>query len=539
MDNTITQSKDTSDHGAVASRRGYKYQDIIATSYVLDMLSDCELLGVRCERVDDIDLIWSSNTEYVQVKTTAGDSNWTLNELKSLNGGSGSIVMKSLACDATEDTISKFRIVSTRGVNKSLRHLTISRSERKNTTERDALIKSISSHLKKITSKKGNSAEYWVNNCLWEVIYSSDEAEMSAKNKILVYASSKGIPLLNTSVDIIYDKILKKVTDIAGASNRTSSEDDKTFNQLFLRELIDSYIEGISAESINNKKVYFNNKKESFLVKIYEMDSDDLKKKLTTYLIEYSRNIIRYPSIINILYSWLPEFLLLPRELAENESSDCYALWKKTLDKVKDVSVDDDKIRLLTSELILHMLLRFENKSEPIAGMLYVHGLSGVKKFNNVHIVKNNNIDELWLGSALCNTGLNISDQMAEYLYDNLDPNIFDQSKKKIFELKNDNHLMPNSIDQLLSNTSTVSNNIDRYKFVLLYIYDTPVLKNGFVTNYKELIKSEIEREFLLFCQKINKYNDDEMKNISIAVYMLPLEKMEVIINEMLNGMVR
>ncbi|MCX2201704.1 DUF1837 domain-containing protein [Pantoea agglomerans] len=56
----------------------------------------------------------------------------------------------------------------------------------------------------------------------------------------------------------------------------------------------------------------------------------------------------------------------------------------------------------IISEIILHMLIRFNKNSQPITGMLYINSSLGTKEFNNVHVVHNKekNHDELWLGSA-------------------------------------------------------------------------------------------------------------------------------------------
>lgn len=98
MEDSSSFEKAISDHGAISSRGGYLYQDYIATNYVLDMLSDRDLIGVRCERIDDIDLIRRNVTEYIQVKSNLSVGVWNLKDIYKLDKIE-SIVQKSLSSD--------------------------------------------------------------------------------------------------------------------------------------------------------------------------------------------------------------------------------------------------------------------------------------------------------------------------------------------------------------------------------------------------------------------------------------------------------
>lgn len=111
-----------SDSGGVAALKGFTYQNLAAAYYVLNMLRDKSLISVRCEVVDDIDLVFDDRIEYVQVKTTDGDSKWCIKEFAEATTKSilpsgrqrvnqtisqeDSILHKSIQCD--KDKLSGF-----------------------------------------------------------------------------------------------------------------------------------------------------------------------------------------------------------------------------------------------------------------------------------------------------------------------------------------------------------------------------------------------------------------------------------------------
>jgi len=537
MKDSSTFDKASSDHGAISSRGGYLYQDYIATNYVLDMLSDRDLIGVRCERIDDIDLIRRNVTEYVQVKSNLSGGIWNLKDIYKLDKIQ-SIVQKSLSSDKESNVTSLFRIVTKTSVGKSLSHLNISRTERTLTKERETLIKSVSRHLKGSVSRNGNGAEYWVDSCYWEYIRSDKEAIYGAQAKIMQYATEKGISLFSHDIDDIYGKILRVVSEIASMSNRQYSDDDKTFSNKELTKMIGDWVLKIANQRKGNRKVYSNNSKSSCFVKIHELDSKEIKSKMLAFFSKYGRDKkVRYGRIVDNLFLWLPEFLLTPKELAENDSSECFKLWAKTLDKVNSEFDGIKKLRLLLSELILYILIRGGYKSEPISGMLYVHGLKGIKQFNNVHIVEDDSEHQLLLGNAFIEGDVSIAEapaSLAKFLFDNLDDDIFDSSKARVFDAKHDDYLTNHNVDELLAFNSSVSDYPDRYRFTLLYIYDAECLSNGYVEEHQLLIKDEVSNIFNVFCSEVKGLGDENMQNCNVDIYFLSMEKINNLSDEIL-----
>ncbi|HDL8287364.1 TPA: hypothetical protein PXQ99_004236, partial [Yersinia enterocolitica] len=292
--------------------------------------------------------------------------------------------------------------------------------------------------------------------------------------------------------------------------------------------MIKEWLDQICSKRTSHKKVY-NKNREIVLSSLSHLQTDDSKRSSHGYFLEYARNKFRHEKIVKNILEWMPEFLLSPRELAETDSSDCYSVWQKTLERIKKRPVNID-ISTLISEVLLHMLIRYDKRSQPISGMLYINSGKEIKEFNNIHIIRNLDTDELWMGSAFVSQEYSvdsITKDFASFLYSNLDPDIFDTSKSRVFEAKQDNHLLPHSINELLTPKATISGYADRYKFASLFIYNSAMLENGYTENYKQNLIDECEEIFKKFCQKIKELNDNEINRVSISVYLLPLESFD------------
>jgi len=116
-----------SDSGGLGAKKGFFYQDLAAAFYLTQMLIDKTLKYVRCEVVDDIDLVYENHIEYIQVKTNDNDSKWTVTELCKTKKATknDSIIHKSLSCDNNSAYVAKFKILSPREVNSYLQCLRI------------------------------------------------------------------------------------------------------------------------------------------------------------------------------------------------------------------------------------------------------------------------------------------------------------------------------------------------------------------------------------------------------------------------------
>lgn len=228
---SLVDPANTSDAGGVAGRVGYDYQAHVAAGFVLEMISDPELLQVECETADDVTLRWQRNgrseIEYVQVKTTDGASKWGVGELtKRIDSKVGSSLMeKSLSCDAFTG-YALFRFVSSREVRGDLRRFKIARKARLPDDPRfEKITDSFGKKYKSFMSPQGHSTRYWAENMLWNV--EATEATLEQKNilRLLREAEDKGEHPSISYAEAAYDTLLRGVVFASKASRVTDPEE--------------------------------------------------------------------------------------------------------------------------------------------------------------------------------------------------------------------------------------------------------------------------------------------------------------------------
>jgi hypothetical protein len=155
------------EQGGPTARTGLNYQDEIAVSLLLDMLTDAFFVKIHCETHDDIVAIRSDDAhvyaEYVQVKASEPNKLWTVADLCAGSAGS-SIFEKSLGRDGCRE-ISRFRLVTLRPVASDLKLLTYPCYGTGREPCSDGFL-ILAAELKRrfpnTVSKKGNGVDYWV-----------------------------------------------------------------------------------------------------------------------------------------------------------------------------------------------------------------------------------------------------------------------------------------------------------------------------------------------------------------------------------------
>ncbi|MFQ6310102.1 dsDNA nuclease domain-containing protein [Lysobacter capsici] len=207
------------EEGGPTARKGFNYQDEIAVSLLLDMLESEEISCVQCETNDDVILVWGSGehaiVEHVQVKSNTSNSTWTAANLTyKKNGKAGtSIYETSLSRDSFKE-VSRFRIVTLRHVDSDLTPLTFERGKPGREPDHPK-IKSLVARLEErcpdAESVKKNGAQYWVDNCHWDVRES--EAALARHNllRIIQLSVKAGFPLLPESAGVVLVELRKRV----------------------------------------------------------------------------------------------------------------------------------------------------------------------------------------------------------------------------------------------------------------------------------------------------------------------------------------
>jgi hypothetical protein len=234
--------------GGTISRGGFVYQDHIAVSFLLEMVSDKSLEEVWCETHDDITLIWhgeiGQEVEFVQVKNISLDAFWSVAKLckrektNENQGGDGtSLLEKSLAQDRCAEPC-KFRIVTSLPTSAPLKTLTLpltSPNRDISGEEFNRLINLVQKKINNLISPNNHDVIYWLKNAKWQV---ESENEIITKNKVklMSYIINKGIHL---SIDVIETTIYPKILDKAQSSAVIPWEVDDKAKKIRREEFLD------------------------------------------------------------------------------------------------------------------------------------------------------------------------------------------------------------------------------------------------------------------------------------------------------------
>ncbi len=527
---------DQSDSGGVGAKKGFLYQDLAAAYYVTQMLLDKRIKAVRCEVTDDIDIIYDSYVESVQVKTTDKDSKWSLKEFtetskktdKKKPKPTDSILHKSLDCDKLPDIKTVFRILSPRDVNHTLQYLSIEKDKRESKSGRDALLKSLSNKLKSFTSANDNDVEYWIDNAYWEVIPSKRELILESINLIHKYANSISYSLdPDRDVKRILAGILYTVTKQSAESKKINTADDKTYTRSDLIKWIDIEIEEL--ESKSPKKAYrrINNPLKSPLLELI-----DLSNQISCPLKNgkglkqgYQKRTYRFKHISKTLKEWLPEVLLTPNQLVD---SHLYLLskFKNFIDKIDSNSPE---YKDFVGRLLLHTIIRDNAKSQPIPATLFIDNEENCKQFDNVHIIPlQDSKDELWMGISELVELNNVKTQIetvCKRISEAIDD--IDSQRSTILDVKDDNYLVHNDINELLDTNYPLDEFLDRFKFIVFIGYDTEHLNiQGSNTEDEDKLIEEVKIHFQYFFDKlINQDNYCDELQFNLYLYPTPCIK--------------
>ena len=217
------------EQGGPIARTGFDYQDHVAVGFLLEMLGNPELEKVHCETQDDIVLVWCGSgeklrtAEYVQVKSDLPDQLWSTSKLCQRHKGKvgSSIFEKSLERDRCKEP-SLFRICTQREPNSALSCLTHEFCDPRRATDTDevkALVGDLEKKCGTSSSKKGNGAAFWVQNCKWDYTESMGSLEARNVTRVLELASNEPlpVPLLPDQARAIARDLLVIVKDASSA----------------------------------------------------------------------------------------------------------------------------------------------------------------------------------------------------------------------------------------------------------------------------------------------------------------------------------
>ncbi|MBX5132408.1 DUF1837 domain-containing protein [Rhizobium lentis] len=513
-----------SDAGGVKARQGFAFQDHIAASFLLDLLSDPALLQVECETGDDIALRWDRNgtgvSEYVQVKITDGDSNWNLTEIcaRTVKRVGTSLVETSLGTDKfPSDAL--FRFISIRGVNHTLRPLTIPRDRRFEPHVVDALTNlgtQVSNKLRRVTSPNGKTLPDWVQSCLWEVPGEKQAVQQKNINRILRLFESEGEAMFPSAAEKIYEGLVT----IARNAGDESMVDHATKKVIPKQAMTDWWNAKLrEARRLNRAflKVY-QVQTPNFFASLHEVEEPAIRRSLASYDAEFDDGEWRNLELAKYLARWIPELILPPRILAQCSHLQAHDLVARTSQALKDKSIDYED---LLSQAMLHAILRHHYSSEPT--LCKLHSVSSSQSdCMNGHVVFDPAGDQLWLGHALITVSDNwdgVTTLLASKLDALVQRDFLRRERDLILQFREPQYQRETTLTKVFQEFAKLDDLIRVLNIPVLVAYDSSVLEAGFAVDYAEKLTTEVAHSYLDFKSKLS----SKLADIQVHVFLVPI----------------
>ncbi len=520
-----------SNAGGVAARVGFKFQDHIAAMYVLEMLSDRRIKQVECETSDDIAILRSRRNadaiEYVQVKTTDGNSKWTLSEItnRPVKGQPTSLIEKSLLCDNGVADAS-FRLVTTRAPNSSLSILAQPIATRDPLGDIDRLATNLHTKYRTTTSRNGRDLGYWVRNTEWDVHSSSDAVMMRNLQSISRLAEERGANPTNSHTKEIYDDLLRIVEDAASAPRSNPRA------KIITHDLATAWwLAKVGETQVRQRSTAkpYRTRGERFFVRVHEFREDANRRYASGYDAQYERRVWRGEKLARYLADWVPEVSLKASELPEIDQLNLRRKLEEGFRAIKaDRALDEN---LLLGETLLHAVLRHFFASEPIACKIFHRSTSGDKLTKNAHIVHSSDGDQIWLGRTHLFDGTEwaeMLDRATSALDDALRTEILVEERDIILQLREPQHLLANSLEDALDRGSPIDVLLEVLCLPILIAYESAVLGAGHSADYQDKLKFEVEERANSLLAAL----PDNLVEVQVHVFLVPVLNLNALIEQ-------
>ncbi|MCQ1705524.1 dsDNA nuclease domain-containing protein [Escherichia coli] len=520
-----------SDAGGPAARQGFKYQDHVAVSFIFKMLQDSNYSQVECETADDIVAVFQCSgqivNEYIQVKTTESDSKWNLNEITALDGtkANSSLLHKSLKCDVRPG-IARFRIVTKRDVAKILDGFKKEIDKRVLPDTTTARGVALCKKFKTFVSPQKRDFLYWAENFVWQV-YGDVEALEAVNIKALSQlAEGLGNRPNFTQLKAIYEEFLE-IADKAATSSVKTAAASKIILRAptldHLKKLLDEADDMSTATSKPYKK-----HPDPFLVEFHTNTKESLLHSFSGFDVRYSLRKWRHENYAKHLVEWLPEFSLKASEIVNILAHNAETILARSISTFSDSELPRDR---LIAELILHSILRSRQHSEPVACKVFYKSAGKLSEFGNAHIVQMpDQDDQLWLGLARMIKADDMDttlEQIREILDETISETVLSAEREIIISLREPLHHQPkaDSFNQALHRNSPIDDMLNILCFPILLTYDSAALSSGWLVNYVDNLKKEIETHFSAFTSELS----ENIKQVKVLIFLVPMESIELL----------
>ncbi|OUS72034.1 hypothetical protein B5G52_09270 [Pseudoalteromonas sp. A601] len=522
---------DENNGGGVGAKKGFFFQDYVATLFASEMLLDNRISGVGCEVGDDIELFHPKKVvTHVQVKTGTVDKDWNLTELKKSRNltqdkkpkSYSSILHKSLELDKDTNLTSKFMMVTDRSVKGPLCFLEIPLGNRVAKTGREKLVKSINSALgKNFISKNGNKGDYWVDNTLWRVFCSIELVILQVEHNLR--ASSEELlncVLTNESVRQLGEILCNRIYGKSQLCKKTCSVQDKTLSR---NEAID-LLRDFALKNALLPKAYPDIELPDIVTPLFDERIENRRKR--GFVQGFNFNTYRYDHVVDMLVDWVDEVFLRPSELTANSQA-----ISTSMDLRSRIAQFD--LKVVTSRTILNSIIRKQHVAQPIPMVMFAANSAKCLKFDSVHIVRgNDNNHELWIGVTEFIENSDDIFEVIERLCEKMNELVFidmDKDRQIILEGKDDKYLFKHDIDTILDTSNSFSSHLKRFKFVVFISYRLP--SYDYKTSEGDLTQEIKEKIKYMYDSMISK--NPFFNKIRLGFYVFPTPCNDTILSKL------
>lgn len=524
-----------SNKGGPAARQGFKYQDHVAVTFILKMLRDSNYLQIECETADDIVAVFhhagETVNEYIQVKTTEGDSKWNIREVTTLDKTKvdSSLIQKSLMCDIRPGP-ARFRMVTRRDTATILDCFKYELNQRTLPDFASERGTALATKFKKTVSPQGRDFCYWADRFVWQVCGPVDALESINLLKLAEIVELQGGRPNHAQLQDIYKEFLSWADNAATANVKTDAHQKVILRQPALDRLL-ALLDAADQKNNATSKPY-RSKPDPFLVEFHATTEESLLRSVTAFDVRYDIEGWRCKELAQHLVEWLPEFCLLASEIVNFQVHHSQTIIAQSLSKFNQPGLPRDQ---LIAELILHIILRSSQNSEPIACKVFYKSPNGnLSEFGNAHIVQQaGQTDQLWLGLSRMITAGTMAQtmvQICKVLDSTISQTVLNAERDIIVSLREPHHHLPKAevFNMALHRNAPVGDLLRVMCFPILLAYDSEALESGYLADYISNLKKEIT---LHYCS-LKSLLPAKIEQVKVAVFLVPVESIETLVKE-------
>lgn len=498
--------------------------------FVLQMIDDRRILQVECETSDDVTLLVRRNgqdcREYVQVKSTDRDSNWSLAEITARTPAGKlrptSLVEKSLLTDRAGPE-PRFRIVARRSVMAAVKALLEPIDKRAPTGGIAALAAKVLAKHKTTVSANGHDLEYWTRNAYWEVLPGLDHVELKNLQAISASAEGAGANPTNAHAKAIYRDLLRWVDEAASATRKDPTQ--KIIARADALAWWDAHLAQTHAAQIRTSKPY-RTRGGRFFAEIHRVEDASFRRAASGYDAQYERKVWRSKQLARYLADWVPELTLKASELVEITPLNMRSKFEDGLRAIRaERPLDLDS---LMGETLLHAVLRHWFGSEPVPCKLFHRSTHGDRVTKNAHLIHGEDGDQLWIGRTHLFTGSDpdpLYALVSSELANALSTELLVEERDIILQLREPQHYTDHSLGAALTRGAPIDDFVRVLCLPLLVAYESGVLARGHAEDYQAHLVDELKS----LGDGVTANLPASVEEVQIHVFLIPVENLSAL----------